>query len=245
MPRSLCLTRSPSLPRIPQNGEVYARILHAHDQADRSPPRPWQTGDRRSPPSETFDSRRRTRARHSSFRGAPGSTSAYHARPASYAGNSAATSQQSPGRERVSVFPYYFPYSGVGSLADSSRHGIQQFQGNFHRSYNHYMSSRHMNPSIPIPGAIETDLLYGRAQSVTIAPPAPHYQSRGQQTHTAVFTPAVAGLAGPASAEEQRAPGTAPPAPPSGPAAGYNPAPPLPSIDTFPSQPGDWSPMQQ
>ncbi|KAK0656814.1 hypothetical protein B0T16DRAFT_385454 [Cercophora newfieldiana] len=61
-----------------------------------SPPRTWQTGERRSPPSEASETRRRTRARHGSFRGSPATNTA-NSRPNLHGGmNPTAPLQQSP-----------------------------------------------------------------------------------------------------------------------------------------------------
>lgn len=82
-------------------------VPHRGDDSryDSSPPRAWQTGDRRSPPSEASESRRRTRPRHSSFRGTASNTatagSSRHS--SSHAGSSSSMTslQQNPARERV------------------------------------------------------------------------------------------------------------------------------------------------
>lgn len=90
-------------------------MLAQREEAARfegSPPRAWQTGERRSPPSEASESRRRTRARHGSFRGSPATNMASN-RPNSHAGmSSTALLQQSPARggDRVNTIPYHLPH---------------------------------------------------------------------------------------------------------------------------------------
>jgi hypothetical protein len=79
--------------------------------SDNPTPRPFQPRERRSPPSEAMENRRRTRARHSSF---------HPSYPAGFAVSRASTShttggptpgQQSPSRERV-MPPSGFPWPG-------------------------------------------------------------------------------------------------------------------------------------
>jgi len=80
---------------------------------DSSPPRVFQTGERRSPPSEAADSRRRTRPRHGSFRASQAATS-NNTRPSAHAGTAQATSSQhSPPRERVMPpnLPHWYPHA--------------------------------------------------------------------------------------------------------------------------------------
>jgi hypothetical protein len=94
---------------------------------DSSPPRQWQTGDRRSPPSsETAESRRRTRARFNYARASPpsapnnggSSASPTHPRPNSFAGVS--SSQQNPLRER-NAQPPFMQIAWHGPQANSRR----------------------------------------------------------------------------------------------------------------------------
>ncbi|KAK5655439.1 hypothetical protein OQA88_5710 [Cercophora sp. LCS_1] len=72
---------------------------------ENSPPRIWQTGERRSPPSEGMESRRRTRARHGSFRGSQSTNSAANRQNAQAGANPAnpPSLQQSPARDRASA----------------------------------------------------------------------------------------------------------------------------------------------
>jgi hypothetical protein len=102
--------------RYDQSTHTYTRTFMPREESqfDSSPPRAWQTGERRSPPSEASESRRRTRARHGSFRGSP-ATNMGSNRPNSHAGmNSTAPLQQSPARERVNA-PYqpHWGYPGA------------------------------------------------------------------------------------------------------------------------------------
>ncbi|KAH8893746.1 hypothetical protein GQ53DRAFT_763305 [Thozetella sp. PMI_491] len=80
-----------------QDSEPYSRMRD--DDLGLNPPRAWHAGERRSPPSEFSENRRRTRARH--FRSASGAGASSN-RPLSFGGQATATSSQhSPGRERV------------------------------------------------------------------------------------------------------------------------------------------------
>ncbi|KAM7196067.1 hypothetical protein V8F33_006359 [Rhypophila sp. PSN 637] len=88
-----------------------------------NPPRAWQTGDRRSPPSEASGGRR-TRPRHSSFRGSP-STAGSHRHGSSHAAgsSSAAPVQQGQARERVNL-PSFAHWS---SAAEYSRRSLTPY----------------------------------------------------------------------------------------------------------------------
>lgn len=100
----------------------YAMIANGTTgRVDMSPPRShgWQTGERRSPPSEGSEPRRRMRARHGSLRASPtGSAAANNSRPNSYTGTTPSATQdqtqtqtqhqQSPGHGRERVNPHWY-----------------------------------------------------------------------------------------------------------------------------------------
>lgn len=84
--------------------EAYVRYMSQRDENryDGSPPRAWHTGDRRSPPSEAPEMRRRTRPRHGSVRTLPSNNGPSNSRPNSFGGVvPSAPPQPSPARERV------------------------------------------------------------------------------------------------------------------------------------------------
>jgi hypothetical protein len=89
--------------RARSSTDSYVRIITGSiDRFDNNPTRAWPTGGRRSPPSDSGESRRRTRPRHGSFRGSPTATTG-SGRPTHHGpGTSAAPPQMSPSRERVS-----------------------------------------------------------------------------------------------------------------------------------------------
>ncbi len=95
-----------------------------------SPPRAWQTGERRSPPLEALEPRRRTRPRHSSLRGSGSpSSSAASNRPSLNAGTSPAASQQGP-TDRERVTPPYFPawaYFSNDPRRSLTTHAVRQY----------------------------------------------------------------------------------------------------------------------
>lgn len=87
-------------------GDVNIRIVpHLGDDArvDSSPPRGSQTGERRSPPSEASEPRRRTRPRYSGFHRASPSGPGSNGNRQSAGGSQIAPPhpQQSPARDRV------------------------------------------------------------------------------------------------------------------------------------------------
>ncbi|KAK3939124.1 hypothetical protein QBC46DRAFT_409504 [Diplogelasinospora grovesii] len=98
--------------RLPP-GETFVRILAQRDEnrSDANPLRGWQTGERRSPPSEASETRRRTRARHGSFRASPSTSTSNATRPTAYAAMNAQLNpqpqQQSAGAARERVIPPY------------------------------------------------------------------------------------------------------------------------------------------
>ncbi|KAK0717015.1 hypothetical protein B0T26DRAFT_274404 [Lasiosphaeria miniovina] len=114
----------PGETRPPPSGE-FIRLAAQRDDSrpDNSPPRTWQTGERRSPPSEP--SSRRTRARHGSFRGSPSTSTTATASANASSNNNGSTrqnppagtnpagpQQQSPARERFASGghrPYQYP----------------------------------------------------------------------------------------------------------------------------------------
>lgn len=128
----------------------YVRPDGSGVQLDVSPSRTWQTGERRSPPSEASENRRRMRPRHGSFRGSQSSNgvTSNNNRPSSYAGvtPSATPHQQSPGRERVNppnLPPHWFP------LSHDPRRPLTQFTPRQYPSSSHrphaYSTSNNTN----------------------------------------------------------------------------------------------------
>lgn len=80
--------------------------------SDNLSPRPFQPRERRSPPSEAMENRRRTRARHSSFHPSyPAGFAVGRASTASHTAVASALGQQSPSRERV-IAPSGIPWPG-------------------------------------------------------------------------------------------------------------------------------------
>lgn len=110
--------------RGPGSAEVYATLMHPRtavlgiDLGSTGTRVALQPVERRSPPDDSNDSRRRTRPRHGSLRGSPSSAAAGSgnansgtglnsngganngSRPNSFAGSSSTSHQQSPARER-------------------------------------------------------------------------------------------------------------------------------------------------
>ncbi|KAK3394028.1 hypothetical protein B0H63DRAFT_517191 [Podospora didyma] len=155
-------SRPPADARTLPTGETLVRIMAAQrdEGVDSSPPRNFQTGERRSPPSEAADSRRRTRPRHGSFlRGSPSSsgsaTTGAPSRPNSHAGTvPAPPSQQSPPRERVNAPnppPHWssFSYNPHRSLTQLS---ARQFTQSTNRPGPSYRVSAGGPPFLPFEG---------------------------------------------------------------------------------------------
>lgn len=113
----------------------------ANALADTSPQRAWQSGGRRSPPSEA-ENRRRTRARHGSFRtpgasvaaGSGGPPSASRALSVAGAMPSAHQHRQSMDRDRLNNPPWWNPNEARPSLTPLSMG--QQYNMNDYRPHN-------------------------------------------------------------------------------------------------------------
>ena len=93
---------------------MYARFLSHREEiladSSSSSQRTWQTGDRRSPPTEASEGRRRTRPRHGSIRAPPSaSNSNGGSRPSSFTNAASSTSQQQSTTARERVNPPPFP----------------------------------------------------------------------------------------------------------------------------------------
>lgn len=124
-------------------------------QYDGSPPQAWHTGERRSPPSEGLEPRRRTRPRHANSRALSSNNAPSNGRPSSFAGTAPSASlQQSPGRERVNppnLAPYWypFPHDPRRSLTPFF---ARQFPSGNHRPYNYNGggAARHLPPMMPL-----------------------------------------------------------------------------------------------
>ncbi|KAK3337089.1 hypothetical protein B0T19DRAFT_437768 [Cercophora scortea] len=104
--------------RAVSSDEQLVRIMsQREDRMYDNQPRGWATGERRSPPSEASDSRRRTRPRHSSFRSSS-SASANGPRPTGHTGSTpAAPLQPSSARERFPPGSGHRPYNYSGAIA--------------------------------------------------------------------------------------------------------------------------------
>lgn len=113
-----------------------ARLMAHQDRGpDGPPPRTFQTGERRSPPSEASENRRRTRARRGSFRASLPAGPLGGRTLASHTAGGPAPPQHSPPRERVippglSRWPHQFSLDPNGPLtqplASQSTSGSQR-----------------------------------------------------------------------------------------------------------------------
>ena len=199
--------RRSRIPRMAEDTQTYVRIMAQgrDDDPNRSPPRSWQTGERRSPPSEGYENRRRTRPRH--FRSPP-SANGSHSRPSAFANlGNGAPNQQSPGRGDRGQLPgasqaTWYPFSN-----DPHRSLTPLFARQFGsqaRSYNYTYtagSAGHVEfGSVPM-YTPDTTVAYGRAAVM-----ASYY---GENPMLANPMPAGGagnrGPSGPGWAEEQQA----------------------------------------
>lgn len=141
------------------DAEAYVRFMSQQrddNRYDGSPPR--HTGDRRSPPSDGPELRRRTRARYASVRAMPSSSpasagpsgSSGSGRPNSFAGPSASSAslqQHSPSRDRVNppnLSPRWYPFPHDPRRSLTPIFARQFFpQGSSHRPYHAFAGRPH------------------------------------------------------------------------------------------------------
>ncbi|KAK3695316.1 hypothetical protein B0T22DRAFT_508515 [Podospora appendiculata] len=127
--------------RAMSSDEQLVRIMSQREErAYDNPSRGWATGERRSPPSEASDSRRRTRPRHSTFRSSS-STSTNSPRQTAHPGSApAAPLQPSSARERVNppnLPPHWYPFPYDQRQALTPLFPRQFPPGSSHRPYNY------------------------------------------------------------------------------------------------------------
>ena len=190
-----------------EDTQTYVRIMAQgrDDDPNRSPPRSWQTGERRSPPSEGYENRRRTRPRH--FR-SPSSSNISHGRPSNFANlGNGATNQQSPGRGDRGQLPgasqaTWYPFSNDPhrSLTPLFARHISSQARSYNYTYTAGSTSHVEFGAVPM-YTPDTTAVYGRAAAM-----ASYY---GENPMLANAMPAGgAGNRGPSApgwAEEQQA----------------------------------------
>ncbi|KAK3330833.1 hypothetical protein B0H66DRAFT_528174 [Apodospora peruviana] len=174
-------TRPSSDNRTSPFGETLVRIMAQRDERfDASPPRTWQTGERRSPPSEASESRRRTRARHSSFRASPSTANANATRQGpSHSGVQAPTAplHQSPARERVNppnLPPHWYPFSQDPRRSLTPLFATQFAPGGQQRPYSYHPGTMGRPPNMPA---------FQSAEPFALNPPPPMPMGSGHPAH--------------------------------------------------------------
>jgi hypothetical protein len=111
-----------ALARLMTQDRDAARLMAHQDRGpDGAAQRSSHTGERRSPPSEASENRRRTRARHGSFRASSSAGPLAGRPPTSHTAGGPSPPQQSPPRERVmppglSHWAHQFPLDPNGPL---------------------------------------------------------------------------------------------------------------------------------
>ncbi|GAB1311396.1 hypothetical protein MFIFM68171_01606 [Madurella fahalii] len=170
-----------ALARLMTQDRDAARLMAHQDRGpDGAPPRTFQTGERRSPPSEASENRRRTRARHGSFRASLPAGPLAGRTPASHTAGGPAPPQHSPPRERStsgSQRPFFTPMMNMGPRPNFFQHMEPQGvgpnsmplgPGTLNHSFN--------NPPYSVPGN------GGQAGAASTQPPA--YSTGPQQAAT-------------------------------------------------------------